>query len=59
MNLDIGQRIRFRAATRWATGTGVAVRVIRGFKDGCILVKYGGWSDFRVRHDEVLEVIEK
>ena len=52
--LEIGDSITFRAVTRWSSA--VATRVITGFsRDGRPLVRYGGWSDFMVSWDEILE----
>jgi hypothetical protein len=51
--MKIGDRIRFRAVTRWTDKP--AVRQIRGFDHhDRPLVRFGGWSDFIVERSEIL-----
>ena len=49
--------ISFRAMTRWST-YGKVTRNLRRFdRDGTTpIVVFGGWDDFRVRPDEILEI---
>ena len=55
--LQIGDRIRFRAVTRWSDRP--AIRVIRGFdRYNRPLVRFGGWSDFIVERHEIIERIQ-
>lgn len=55
-NLKIGDRIRFRAVTRWSDRP--ATRIIRGFdRNNRPVVRFGGWSDFIVERSEILEVV--
>lgn len=55
MEINVGDRITFRAATRWSGAS--VTRVVRGFDAfGRPLVRYGGWSDFVVRLDEISAV---
>lgn len=50
--IKIGDRITFRAATRWASGK------VNGFDSaGRPTVRYGGWKDFSVRLSEIEEFI--
>ena len=51
--IQIGDRITFRAATRWSDKP--ATRVVNGFIAGNPTVRYGGWAQFIVRVDEILE----
>ncbi len=56
--LAAGKRvdITFRAATRWS-GREKHKRKLRGFDDqGRPLVYFGGWSDFVLRVNEVVEI---
>ena len=56
IKVEIGDRIRFRAATRWS---GAAVwRVVNGFWASTEnpTVRYGGWSNFAVKRSEIIEV---
>ena len=58
--IKIGDRITFRAATRWASGkaTRKATRKVNGFDSaGRPTVRYGGWKDFSVRLSEIEEFI--
>ena len=55
--IEIGDRIKFKAATRW--NCGAVWRKVNGFwMDNTSLptVRYGGWSNFAVKLSEVLEV---
>lgn len=55
--IRIGDRIKFKAATRWAFRA--VVRKVKGFDHlGRPLVGYGGWSEFIVHPKEILEVIK-
>lgn len=53
--INIGDRIRFRAATRHDYKT--AERIVVGFWAGQPKVRYHGWSDFVVQDNEIIEVI--
>lgn len=56
VNLNIGDRITFKAATRDSYKK--MTRVVTGFwPDGCPTVRAHGWSDFVVRWNEILEVL--
>jgi hypothetical protein len=52
MNIKVGDRITFRAVTRW--GAAKASRIVTGFYLGEPTVRYGGWSDFIVHWHEVI-----
>ena len=54
MNIKIGDRIKFKAATRW--NCGAVWRVVNGFWGDQPTVRYGGWSNFAVRLDEIVEM---
>ena len=56
MKIEVGDRIKFKAMTRWNCGT--VWRKVNGFwlDTSRPTVRYGGWSDFAVRLDEILEV---
>lgn len=55
-NLKIGDRIRFRAVTRWSDSP--ATRIIRSFDcNNRPVVRFGGWSYFIVERSEILEVV--
>ena len=52
--IEIGDKITFRAATRWNCGK--VTRVVNGFYDSknkIPTVRYGGWSDFVVKPNEI------
>ena len=52
--IQIGDRIKFRAITRWSTAA--VWRKVNGFwVDGRPTVRYGGWADFIVSHHEITE----
>ena len=56
-DIKVGDTITFRAVTRWASGK--AKRKVLGFDNlGRPEVRYGGWSRFIVRLDEVLSCEE-
>lgn len=51
-----GDRITFKAATRWGDGRNVT-RVVKNIGPmGEIEVGYGGWTRFVVRPDEISKV---
>jgi hypothetical protein len=50
-NIKVGDRIRFHAVTAWSNRA--AWRVVTGIKP--LSVRFGGWSNFLVRHYEILE----
>jgi len=52
--IKLGDRITFKAVTRW--GDSKATRKVNGFHAGCPTVRYGGWGDFVVRHNEISQV---
>lgn len=56
MNIEIGDRIKFKAATRWNCSP--VWRKVTGFWMSGPLptVRYGGWPDFAVRLDEIIEI---
>lgn len=57
--INVGDRIRFRCATRWA-GRTTQTRVVNGFVLGNsdrVTVRFGGHPQFIVRETEILEVI--
>jgi len=58
-SIEIGDRIKFKAATRW--NCGIVWRKVNGFWLGGPLptVRYGGWPEFAVRLDEIIEVEKK
>lgn len=49
-----GDRITFRAATRWSHAT--ATRIVNGFYNGWPTVRYGGCPNFIVKHHEISAV---
>lgn len=51
-DFKIGDRITFRAATRWSDRK--ATRVVNGFFNGRPTVRFGGWADFVVRPEEII-----
>lgn len=51
----VGDRIRFRAVTRF--GADSAVRVVKGFHGNHPLVRFNGWDSFVVSPDEVSSVV--
>jgi len=53
--INLGDRIRFRAATRHDYKT--VERIVVGFWAGRPKVRYHGWSDFVVKHSEIIEII--
>jgi len=55
-SIEIGDRIKFRAATRWNGGS--VWRKVNGFwMNGSLpTVRYGGWPEFAVRLYEIIEV---
>jgi len=55
-SLDIGDRIKFRAATRW--GDRKVWRKVNGFhgSEDKPTVRFGGWPEFVVRHHEIVEI---
>jgi hypothetical protein len=61
MIIQIGDRITFRAATRWSGAK--VTRVVNGFwqedldRQSSPTVRYGGWGNFIVYRREILEVI--
>tara|TARA_R100001143_G_C3245462_1_gene81095 strand:- start:129 stop:356 length:228 start_codon:yes stop_codon:yes gene_type:complete len=60
-NLKVGDRIKFKtddgAVTRWSNRA--VWRNVNGFDlNARPTVKFGGWPDFVVRLDEILEVKE-
>ena len=66
MTIKMGDRIKFRAATRWSCAA--VWRKVNGFRKDPVFnwrdgvtsnwptVRYGGHSDFVVRSDEIIEV---
>ena len=58
MKVKIGDKIKFKAATRW--NCGAVWRKVNGFRQiGPYFrptVRYGGWPNFTVRSEEILEV---
>lgn len=53
--INVGDRIRFKAVTRW--GDKPATRKVVGFDSyGRPLVRFGGWDEFIVRRGEILAV---
>lgn len=53
-NIEVGDRIKFRAVTRWSSRA--VWRKVNGFYQGRVTVRYGGWAGFVVRGHEILEV---
>lgn len=53
--IKIGDRITFRAATRWSDRK--ATRVVNGFFCGNPTVRYGGSPNFVIRLEEIEEFI--
>lgn len=55
ITIKVGDRLRFKAATRWNCAP--VWRKVNGFDwTGRPTVRYGGWSDFTVMPGEILEV---
>jgi hypothetical protein len=52
----IGDRIKFRAATRWSDKA-VIRKIVAIGDDGKPEVRFGGWSNFVVRPHEVIAVV--
>lgn len=55
MTIKIGDRIKFKSLARW--NSKAAVRVVNGFDAGRPMVRFGGYPEFIVRPDEVIEVV--
>lgn len=56
--LNVGDRIKFQAATRWNCSP--VWRVVNGFDHlGRPTVKYGGWRDFVVNLVEIQDHLPK
>jgi hypothetical protein len=56
--IQIGDRITFRATTRWSDEA--TTRVVNGFDPlGRPTVRYGGYPDFIVRRAEISKVYPK
>jgi len=54
-NINIGDRIKFRAVTRWSAAA--ERRVVNGsMSSGSPTVRYGGHPEFIVRLHEIIEV---
>lgn len=52
-----GDYITFKAATRWSSGNAkVRRKVVSIYYNGYPCVRFGGWSDFVVRPNEIIEV---
>lgn len=56
MDIQIGDRIVFRAVTRHSDKS--VTRKVNGFCNGRPTVRFHGWGNFQVRHDEISEVLE-
>jgi hypothetical protein len=56
MVIKLGDRIKFKSATRWSGKA--ATRVVNGFHNGCPTVRYSGWGKFIVRLEEVIEIVD-
>jgi hypothetical protein len=52
--VKLGDRITFRAATRWSGAK--VTRVVNGFYMGQPTVRYGGHAEFIVNHDEIIGI---
>lgn len=51
----VGKIVTFKAITRWSGSK--ATRQIRGVRaDGAVLVRFGGWTDFIVRPNEIISI---
>ena len=57
LRLEVGDRIEFKALTRWAHKK--VTRLVTGFYGNAPTVRYGGWSNFVVRHCEISKIIKK
>jgi hypothetical protein len=58
--IKIGDRIKFRCVTRWSGQ--VVWRKVNGFwrdNPDYPTVRYGGWGDFVVKPDEIIDVEPK
>ena len=56
MLMKVGDRITFRAVTRWSNGK-AETRKVNGFTElGWPTVRFGGWGEFVVRPSEVVHV---
>ena len=54
-NIKVGDRIQFRSITRWNSRT--VWRKVNGFWAGRgPTVRFGGWGNFIVRWDEIVDV---
>lgn len=54
---DIGKKVGFKSLTRWNSGK--AIRKIKDIrKDGCPLVRFGGWSEFAIRPNEIIRIFK-
>lgn len=54
MNIKVGDRITFRAVTRWSAAK--LTRVVNGFYFDKPTVRAHGYADFVVRLDEIIEI---
>ena len=54
--MKVGDQVKFKAATRWGCKT-VTRKIIAIDEIGRPLVRYGGYSDFVVRLNEIKEII--
>lgn len=56
-NIKPGDRIKFKAATRYSNET--ATRVVKRKIPFYVLVGYQGHDEFYVRNDEILDIFKK
>jgi hypothetical protein len=54
--IKVGTRIKFKACTRWSNAK--QVRVVNGFHRNLPTIRFGGWSDFVVRENEIISIIQ-
>ncbi len=51
--IEIGDRIKFKAVTRWSNEA--VWRVVTAIHP-CVCVRFGGWAEFQVRDGEIVDV---
>jgi len=54
LNFKIGQKITFKSPTRW--GNSKATRIINGTWNELPTVRFGGWSNFVIKENEIIEI---
>ena len=55
--IKVGTKIEFKACTRWSSKK--EIRIVNGFtRGGLPTIRFGGWSDFVLRENEIIRIIE-